>query len=235
MIKQLLLAGAALAVLGSQAFAADLPVRAPITKAPPIVAPVFDWSGLYIGGQVGYAWGTATHTVPPGPGVDFDVNGVIGGGHAGFLWQTGPAVFGAEADFNGSGVDGDDGGFGGALDKTKLRWAGSVRGILGFTPWDPRWLVYGTGGFAFGNIDHCFNGLNAACVDKTHTGWTAGGGLKYAYTPNWILGVEYRFTRYHDELHAVPVAAFSRNVELETNEITARLSYKFGGPVGARY
>jgi outer membrane immunogenic protein len=234
MIKQLLLAGAAIAVLGSQAMAADLPVRPPVNKAPPMVAPVFDWSGFYIGGQVGYAWGDATYTVAPGLGVGYDVNGIIGGGHAGFLWQTGPAVFGVEADFSGTGVEGDDGGFGGALDSTKLQWAGSVRGILGFA-FAERWLAYGTGGFAFGNIDHCFDGLNAACVDKVHTGWTAGAGLKYAFTPNWIAGVEYRYTRYQEELHAVPVAAFSRNVELNTNEITARISYKFGGPISARY
>src|SRR5215467_1209772 len=137
MIKTVLLAGAAAVLVGSHAFAADLPRRPPpVTKAPPMVAPVFDWTGFYIGGQVGGAWGTSTVAVPPGPGNHFDANGVIGGGHAGFLWQTGPAVFGAEADFNGTGVKGDDGGFGGQLDKTKLRWAGSARGILGFTPWD---------------------------------------------------------------------------------------------------
>ncbi len=233
MIKQLLLAGAAVALLGTQAFAADLPVRPPVTKAPPLVAPVFDWSGFYIGGQVGGAWGDASYVVP-GFGAEYDVSGVIGGGHAGFLWQTGPAVFGAEADFNGSSVKGDDGGAGGTLDTTKLNWAGSVRGLLGFAFAD-RWLAYGTGGWAFGDIEHCFDGLNAACVSKTHSGWTAGGGLKYAFTPNWIAGVEYRYTRYQDELHATGVPAFSRTVDLNTNEVTARLSYKFGGPISARY
>jgi outer membrane immunogenic protein len=236
MIKQLLLAATAVVLVGSQAMAADLPVRQPITKAPPLVQPAFDWSGFYIGGQVGGAWGTASYTTPSTAfSTDYDVSGVIGGGHAGFMWQTGPAVFGVEADFNGTGVEGDDAGAGGALDKTKLNWAGSVRGVLGFTAWDPRWLVYGTGGWAFGDVDHCFDGINAACVSKTHSGWTAGGGLKYAFTPNWIAGVEYRYTRYQDEVHAVPVPAFSRTVDLNTNEVTFRLSYKFGGPLIAKY
>jgi outer membrane immunogenic protein len=234
MLKQLLLAGAAVALVGSQAMAADLPVRHPITKAPPMVQPIFDWTGIYIGGQVGGAWGTASYSTPTS-GTSYDASGILGGGHIGGFWQTGPAVFGIEGDFNGTGIEGDDGGFGGALDKTKLRWDGSVRGIVGFAPWDPRWLVYGTGGWAFGNIEHSFDGVNAASVDKTHSGWTAGGGIKYAFTPNWIAGVEYRYTKYQDELHATPVPAFSRNVDLKTNEVTLRLSYKFGGPLVARY
>jgi outer membrane immunogenic protein len=234
MIKQLLLAGAAVALVGSQAMAADLPVRAPITKAPPMVQPMFDWSGFYIGGQVGGAWGTANFNTPTF-GTSHDVSGIIGGGHAGFLWGAGPAVFGVEADFNGTGIDGDDSGFGPVLDKTKLKWDGSVRGILGFTPWDPRWLVYGTGGWAFGDVEHCFNGLNGICADKTLSGWTAGGGIKYAFTPNWIAGVEYRYTKFQHETFTAALPAFNREVDLKTNEVTFRLSYKFGGPLIAKY
>src|SRR5262249_10695624 len=146
----------------------------PITKAPPMVQPIFDWTGIYVGGQVGYAWGTARYSTPTS-GASYDVNGVTGGGHIGGFYQTGPVVFGIEGEFNGTGIEGDDGGFGLSLDNTKLNWSGSVRGIVGFTPWDPRWMVYGTGGWAFGNIEHSFDGLNAASIDKTHSGWTAGG------------------------------------------------------------
>ena len=231
-MKRFLLAAVFGAVAAIPAVAADMPVKA--RPAPAVVA-VYNWTGFYIGGQIGYGWGTADYVTPfTGARASYDAKGVLGGGHIGYLWQTNVIVFGVEGDVNGSGIKGDDARAGGSLDTTKLRIAGSVRGVLGVAV--TQWLLYGTGGWAAGGIDHCFTGANAACVEKTHSGWTAGGGLKYAFTPNWIAGVEYRQTRYRDERHATPLPAFDRVVGLKTNEVTFRLSYKFGaGPVVARY
>jgi outer membrane immunogenic protein len=231
-----LLGGVALsAFLMAPAMAADLPARMPV-KAAPVAVTIYNWTGLYIGAQVGGVWGDAEYVIPStGARATYEANGVIGGGHIGYLWQQGTLVFGAEADLNGTSASGDDAGAGTAVvDSTDLRWAGSVRGILGVSA--GQWLFYGTGGFAFANIDHCFSGVGGTCSDEIHTGWTAGGGVKFAFSPNWTAGVEYRFTRYGEERHLASTPALDRSVSLDTNEVTFRLSYRFGGaPVMARY
>jgi outer membrane immunogenic protein len=127
-MKRFALAGFALATLGSTmtAQAADMPL-----KAPPPVAAVYNWTGFYIGGNVGYSWGdartdgalTATQNVSifrtAGPDLISSVNtaigplpynlgrtnvdGIIGGGQAGYNWQVDRSwVLGIEADFQGS-------------------------------------------------------------------------------------------------------------------------------------
>ena len=115
----------------SAASAADLAAR-PYTKAPVIVEPGYNWSGFYIGGNVGYSWGrertdgtlagtqsvSVFRTGPPPfllPGFPVttalatqsligraDMNGVIGGGQIGYNWQASKWLFGLEADFQGS-------------------------------------------------------------------------------------------------------------------------------------
>jgi outer membrane immunogenic protein len=110
-------AGASLLATG--AFAADLPARAPVyTKAPVYVDPVYDWTGFYVGGNVGYSWGNSSGTqtlTDPGPpstvlnsaATKFNMDGVIGGGQIGYNWQTGRWVYGLEADIQASGQAGN--------------------------------------------------------------------------------------------------------------------------------
>ena len=97
-------------LLTTSALAADLAPRV-YTKAPPPVA-VYDWTGFYIGGNVGYSWGrssttqafsdSVTGTVLSAAPTKFDLNGVIGGGQIGYNWQRDKWVFGLEADIQGS-------------------------------------------------------------------------------------------------------------------------------------
>jgi outer membrane immunogenic protein len=127
-MKRTLLAGAVALLSASSALAADLAAR-PYTKAPVVAAVVYDWTGFYIGGNVGYSWGrertdgtqTGTQNVSvfrtAGPNLissvttdlgavplvgRADVNGIIGGGQAGYNWQRGTWLFGLEADIQGS-------------------------------------------------------------------------------------------------------------------------------------
>src|SRR3954453_9055161 len=116
-MKKIILA-TLLAGLGSaSALAADMGARTPYTKAPAMMAAVSNWSGFYIGGNVGYGWGNGTtefSSIPPlGLLPDFppfthnaDPKGVIGGVQAGFNWQMGSFLAGVEADIQASGVKG---------------------------------------------------------------------------------------------------------------------------------
>jgi outer membrane immunogenic protein len=102
-------------LLTTSALAADLAPKV-YTKAPPPVV-VYDWTGFYIGGNVGYSWGrsstteaftdSVTGTLLSAAAAKFDLNDVIGGGQAGYNWQRDKWVFGLEGDIQGSGERGD--------------------------------------------------------------------------------------------------------------------------------
>ncbi|NOJ41232.1 porin family protein [Bradyrhizobium sp. WSM 1791] len=163
----------------SAASAADLAAR-PYTKAPAMVEPIYNWTGFYIGGNVGYSWGRSsdTSTLTNGAGTVLftsadraNMDGVIGGGQIGYNWQVQNWVWGLEADIQGSGQKGGRdflcptgvctppfgviAVFPGpavpvSLDQ-KLEWFGTVRGRVGVLA-TPRVLFYATGGLAYGEV-----------------------------------------------------------------------------------
>jgi outer membrane immunogenic protein len=114
-MKKLALAVSIVALSSAGAFAADLPARV-YTKAPVIVDPIYDWTGFYVGGNIGYSWGRSSSTIPFSDATSglllsatptkFDMDGVIGGGQIGYNWERNKWVFGLEADIQGSGQKG---------------------------------------------------------------------------------------------------------------------------------
>jgi len=80
----------------TSALAADLPART-YTKAPVMVDPGYNWSGLYAGGNIGYSWGRSSDTssLTNGAGTTLftstgssNLDGVVGGGQIGYNWQV---------------------------------------------------------------------------------------------------------------------------------------------------
>ena len=173
------------------ASAADLPRKAP-AYAPPPPAPVFSWTGFYIGGSLGGRWTDVTWTTtaigdnqaPPDPTTSpasFDSSSFRGGGYLGYNWQFAPLwVVGIEGDVawadNSKTLAGIPGTFGptglgvgpgaAALDSSnvKLGWDASLRGRIGFLI-TPTWLLYATGGAAWQHVD-----INASCSGMGGTG-----------------------------------------------------------------
>ena len=264
-----------LALLSTTAFAADLPSRrAPPVYAPPPPIPVFTWTGLYVGGQVGYQFGRSNafaYDSVPGAGLAANgasPNGVVGGAHVGYLFSTqsipvlsnitgafsslpliggvggAGGVFGIEGDVDGSNYRSAYA-LGGVGNYTREPIQGSIRGRLGFAV--DRALFYATGGAAFGDLRNTYvNGFTGATDQFSHTrvGYTVGGGVEYAFTNNFSVGAEYRYTdfgNYSDNL-AVSTGG-GANVEHRgvENRVQARFSYKFdtfsptAAPVVARY
>jgi outer membrane immunogenic protein len=204
------------------ATAADLPVRT-YTKAPVYVEPVFNWTGFYVGGNVGYSWGRSANTatissLTTGAIIDADtsrndVNGVIGGAQFGYNWQMSNWVAGFEADIQGSGERGSTnftctacGSGGGDITSTltqKLSWFGTVRGRAGVLV-TPTVLLYGTGGLAYGQVDTggsitgatVLGPLNTVLfpgLNSTQVGWTAGAGIEGRIGGNWTMKLEYLY------------------------------------------
>ena len=114
-MKRLLIGIAAVAaIFASGALAADLPART-YTKAPVYVDPVYNWTGFYIGGNVGYSWGRSSDTsslTNTAGTVLFastdksNLDGIVGGGQIGYNWQMQSWLFGLEADIQGTGEKG---------------------------------------------------------------------------------------------------------------------------------
>jgi len=222
MRKTILLSTVAALALGtSAALAADMPTQAPVvTKAPPAVA-LFNWSGLYWGGQLGYMWGDNDFVnESTGLAAPFDVDGVLAGGHIGVNWQNGPWVYGLEADVNWSNADGDDGGAGGVVDAVELETEGSVRARLGVA--NNNVLYYVTGGWAWANAEHS-DSVGNSFSDTLH-GWTVGGGVSVASTPNLIWTLEYRYSDYGSFDGVLGADVVSD--ELTSHQVTARVSWK---------
>jgi outer membrane immunogenic protein len=207
---------ASIAVVGTAA-AADMPVKAPVYKAP-VVAPPYNWTGFYVGLNAGGSWGRQENdlvTVPGGVTLlsnSDNLDGFIGGGQIGYNWQINQFVLGVEADFQGSGQKAD-GSFlipfipatvapavpGLTANYTdKLEWFGTVRARAGYT-WD-RWLAYVTGGWAFGHGTLSGTGTTtpagtvlAFSTSQDYSGWTVGGGLEWAFADHWSAKAEYLY------------------------------------------
>ena len=120
-------------------------------KAPPAYAP-YNWSGLYIGGHLGYAW-SDEDAIFTGTGLSgaLDPSGFLAGGQIGVNWQVGSWVFGVEGDMSWTGADGATS-IAGATVTTDHNWYATLAGRLGFA-WD-RWLIYGKGGAAWMDADY---------------------------------------------------------------------------------
>ncbi len=214
MCKQFLLASAGAIAIAGSAFAAE---PAPIPPPPP----PFTWSGVYLGGQIGYAWGK-DNVSWSGTANDLDLaggkfgegpQGVIGGAHLG--WNIQPNhwfVFGIEASVDGAGLnksvvvpmaDFAQDTFGSLTASAKAGVQGSVRGRLGIA--FDRLLLYGTGGVAVTSYNTSyydttgfftgFPGTNDT-ISVTRAGFTAGGGIEYAITDNWSVRAEYRYSNF---------------------------------------
>jgi outer membrane immunogenic protein len=183
-MKKALLTAVSLVVLGmAPAIAADLPART-YTKAPVAVAPINSWTGFYIGAMGGYAQENAS-----GAGT---MSGALAGGTLGYNWQTGPVVFGVEADAAWADVKATAAIPGLVAASVKIQDLGTVRGRIGYA--FDQVLVYGTGGYAWADTKATVTALGlTASQSQVLNGWTAGAGVEVMFAPKWSLKAEYLY------------------------------------------
>jgi outer membrane immunogenic protein len=259
-MKKILIATAAMASLfGTSAFAADLPAKV-YTKAPVVVAPVYDWTGFYIGGNIGYSWGRSSDTTTiTGVGAvpliydRSNLNGVVGGGQVGYNWQTQNWVWGLEADIQGTGEKGSSAftylpllfvagppptAVPVALTQ-QIDWFGTVRARAGFLA-SPQVLLYGTGGLAYGEVksSEVIGVLPGLSTTNTNVGWTVGAGIEGVIGGNWTAKLEYLYVdlgRVSGSFTPVVGLTSAYSSRVTDNVLRVGLNYKFGGPVVAKY
>jgi len=181
--------------------AADLP-RVPYTAPPPY--PTYNWVGPYVGLNLGYQSGTATHAG--------DLNGITGGLQGGYNWQFGTFVVGAETDVQGSDADGRF-----AASQFSNPWFGTLRGRVGYAA--DSVMVYATFGLAYGGGRVETNGVREA---STHLGWAGGGGMEVGLTPNWSVKAEYLFVDLSDRRYVL-----FGNTGFQSNILRLGVNYRF--------
>lgn len=245
-MNRTLVAGALALAVASPALAADLPPasapRAPAAYVP-AVAPIYNWNGIYVGINGGYGFGNsnwnADPTIPfPGTG-DFNISGGLVGGTIGANFQTGPFVFGIEADGDWSDIKGNVSGTPATCGagftcsfQTSNEWMATIRGRIGYA--FSRVLVYGTGGGAAGDVKAQLTTTAAGgslSTDTTEFGWAAGAGIEVAVTDNLTAKVEYLFVDLSNGSLSCSVAtcgvATNVPVSFDASLVRGGLNYKF--------
>jgi outer membrane immunogenic protein len=215
-VKRLAIAVAVAGLIGTPAFAADMPLKAP----PPAPAPVYNWTGWYVGVNAGASFGSVntdfapisvTTSIPttfttPGFVSDREYpDGFMGGGQVGYNWQVSPIwVVGIEADFQGSAerdsitLTNSFTGFSvpialpvtgtSVLDyATKIDWFGTVRGRIGYVWGNGNVMSYLTGGLAYGKVDLEGTNTVSGTVSGTPFSTTQSIGHSHVNT-GWVVG-----------------------------------------------
>lgn len=201
-MKKIVMAAAAALAATAPVAAADF-ARAPAFVATPAG---YVWTGPYVGANLGYQWGTATHT-------GADPHGFAGGLQGGYNLQLGQFVIGAETDLQLT--DADDR-F--AAWKFSNPWFGTLRARGGYAL--NNILLYATLGMAYGGGEIDPGG--GATETHTHVGWTAGAGMEVGLTPNWSAKVEYLYVDLSDQRYVL-----FGNTGFETSLLRFGVNYRF--------
>ena len=253
-MKKFLLGAVGLVALGmaAPASAADLAAR-PYTKAPPpMVAPIYDWTGFYIGANGGWGQSRNCWGLVPAAGAVIaagcsDRSGGLFGGQLGYRWQSSQFVFGLEgqgdwADLNGSRVSTA---FPAFTLGARVNGLGLFTGQIGYA-WNATLLYLKGGAAVTGNsafINSTATGVGLASASSTRWGGALGVGFEYGFTPNWSAGLEYNHLFMGDSNNTFSVvnpiiAGAANRISQDVDMVTLRVNYRFGWgspPVVSKY
>ncbi|MFG1401752.1 outer membrane protein [Xanthobacter sediminis] len=236
-MKRFLLATAALAALSAPAAAADLATKYPV-KA--IAAPVFSWTGFYIGANAGYGGDKFSYNEYTAYSLintrSINSSGFFVGGQLGYNYQfANNVVVGLETDIQWSNISGtvsDTSPFFYQSFGSTIDYFGTIRARLGYA--FDRFLPYITGGAAYGRTSTDISGglcgaFLSCSIASTNWGWTLGGGVEYAITNNWTFKTEYLYVDLgnNDVVGANWGLGDSINVDSKFHTVKAGVNYKF--------
>ncbi len=204
------------------AYAGDMYSPAGFKDVPAYAAS--SWTGFYVGVNGGYAW----DNLPPHAGISDD--GGFGGGQIGYNWQgvlDRHVVLGLEADIQGTGID-NSAPWGAYEHNITVDYFGTVRGRIGYAA--DSFLLYATGGLAYGNVKNSFTGVTTTNVytsDALEGGYTAGAGVEYKISSSWSLKAEYLYVNL-DHTNPVDAAgAQAKTINRELDTVRAGINYHF--------
>ena len=241
MKKNLLLAAVSLVALSATApaLAADLAAR-PYTKAPAMVAAIYDWSGFYIGinGGGGSA-DTSWNLVGFGAEGSHNSTGGTVGGQVGYRLQSGQFVFGVEGQGNWADFSGDNiSGITGFRNRTRVDSFGLITGQVGYAWNNVLWYVKGGAAVTHAKYNGLFGGVVIDSASETRWGGAVGTGLEFGFAPNWSVAIEYDHLFMGKRNNSFTILGINDRIDRIKQDVdmgTVRVNYTFGGPVVAKY
>ncbi len=252
MIRNVLVAGIGLvAFAAAPALAADLAAR-PYAKAPVMIPVAYDWSGFYIGLNGGGASSRECLTIDSVAGTAVTPNsegchtatGGLAGGQIGYRWQSASWVFGIEAQGDWADLKGSNASLTAIIpytNQTKIDAIGLFTGQVGYAWNNVLWYVKGGAAVIDNKYTSFFTATGITFNQTTETRWggAVGTGIEFSFAPNWSVGVEYDHLFMGNRGVTFPATAIavtrSDNIRQDVDMGTVRVSYRFGGPVIAKY
>jgi outer membrane immunogenic protein len=238
-MKRYLLAGIIAGSWSSCVLAADL---GPYRPAPyerdyePVRTAVWDWTGPYIGANLGYAWGESNPATLSGPGFrgpvgTLEPEGWLGGGQIGANAQYDWFVVGLEADIQATSIEDSTAalvgpGYTGRA-SYDIDWLSTLRGRVGVASGPA--LLYVTGGWAFADVEYNVTATGPMNVSMSEsgirTGYALGGGLEWALDDHWSVKSEYLYVDLGNA--AVSAPGFAATTDTELHNARVGLNYRF--------
>ena len=221
------------ALFGTSAYAADLPQR-PAYKQPVVMAPVYNWTGCYLGGNIGAGWGRGDLS-GSGGSVSGTNSGFAGGGQIGCDYQFGQWVFGIRDMLDGTSLDS-----GATLPIAPLagysysgntHWFDTLTARGGYLV-QPNILLYAQGGVAWTQTSQSITnpaGVGVGQISNNTTGWTVGGGVEWMFVPHWSTFLEYNYMNFgtNSATWAGCGSTCSVSVDADSQNILVGINYKF--------
>lgn len=220
MNTRFLLVAVALLVAPVAANAADLPAMSqPVAAAAPAASVGYDWTGFYAGVNAGYGTANSYHWTTGDSTPVFGQNGGLLGATVGYNWQQANIVYGLEADWGISRINGENDTYCTPTPcTTHLKSFGTLRPRLGVAV--DNWMPYVTGGLAWGLIEGS-DGVSSG--SKWRPGWTAGAGVEFRPAEKWSMKAEYLYGK----LSTVSLASTNHVVEKDINIFRVGVNYHF--------
>ena len=224
---------AALAAFGATAQAADLGSRGYYQKAPAPVyaAPLYNWTGFYLGGHLGGAF--SGNNSFNGLALSNSDARFMGGVQAGYDWQLSPMwVIGLEGQYSWLGGHQLNAIFpGGYTYNNNQRGIASITGRVGYT-WGPG-LIYVKGGYAYSDNNESVRlggaPVGFALTDNHSNGWTIGGGAEYMFAPNWSAKAEYQYYNFgNTTFTGGPAPVVGSRFNSDEHTVKVGVNYRFG-------
>jgi outer membrane immunogenic protein len=225
----------------SSAHAAD--IARPVYKAP-VIVPDLKFTGCFIGGNIGYGWGSSDWTSPVfGAVASHSFDGAIGGGQVGCDYQVDRWVIGFQGMFSATGLKADsvNARSSALVDTTKIPWLATATGRIGITGSPTLYYVKGGAAWVRSEYNECCLALPPSpppiiiipdgVANKTRTGWTIGGGVEHIFIEHWSVFVEYNYIKLSGSSVAFTGINgwqnFNYNVDQDIHSVLLGVNYRF--------
>ena len=222
--------------LGQSVLAADFPAR-PEYKVPVAAAPVSQWTGCYIGGNIGAGWRRSeTSNVSGANTISESSAGFAAGGQFGCDYQAGTMVFGIRNQINWADLKSSSwinaGTFAGYTAGITDNWSDLLTARVGYAV-QQNWVLYFQGGAAWRNLDQKlfdWTGTQVGQVSNTRTGWTVGIGSEYVFARKWSVFLEYKYANFGTNTANIVVPAvglYTGSTKTNEQTISGGVNFRF--------